>query len=512
MLISAIIITACFIGVVILIITNKLNRAFAALAGAIITYFTLTFIEKQDFFSFIGYLFGTSTDNYVNLRSLVLIMGMLFIVQVCHSGGVFQFIGFKLIQISRGKPFYLLLVMCGLALLISAVLNNILAVIVLIPLTIVASLMLGINPTPYIIAEAIMVNVGGILFSISSIPNILITTAAGITFVDFFLNVGLLSFLLFAITLAYFHLYYRNKLMIPKERMAEVLRDFNVWNYVPNRALFYKASIVLIAVLVCFAAIPSNIISPDMIAITGAVSLVIISKLNGREVIQKIDLELILYLLGIFVITGAMDTLGVINLVGNGLIAITGSNSFGVVIIILWTSAFLSSSIDNVPITKVLIPMVNDMTTGFTHSQINGAYYSLTFGANLGDNLTPLGDNILVMNLAEQNDRPLSFSEFFRLGFTATIIQLCTITIYFVFLNDTILGLSILSLIGLGFFLLIFIRYLKQNVKKEEELILFQTIDKIKRQKLTKNKKLVIFRTIYTIRSIMKKLLGIKRD
>ncbi len=511
MLISAIIITGCFIGSIILMITNKLNRAIAVIAGGIITYFVLTFIEKQDFLIFIDFIFGTSADGYVNLRALILILGMLFIIQICHSAGVFQFIGFKLIQFSKGKPIFLLLILCLLTFIISAILNNILAVIILIPLTIVASRILAIDPSPYIISEAIMVNVGGMFFSISSIPNILITTSANITFIDFFINVGLFSIVIFIMTMLFFQIFYRNKLMIPKGKYTEVLQDFNVWNYVPDKKIFYKSISVLIIVVVCFAAIPPSILSPDIIAMTGGISLIIICKLKGKEIIAKIDLELILYLLGIFIITGAMEFVGVLNLVGEGLSGITGGSTFITLITILWVSAFLSSSIDNIPITKALIPVVNTMTTDLTSLQIKSSYYSLAYGANLGDNLTPLGDNVLVMNIAEQNDSPITFTQFFRLGFIATTLQLIAITIFYLFLSNSYAGILVISFIFLILFLGIFIRYLRQNVKKEEELIFLKALNKIKRQDYRINKKQVVYKIINTIKKILQKFMGIGR-
>ncbi len=488
-----------------------MNRAIAVLAGALVTYFVLTFIEKQDFIVFIEFLFGTSADGYVNLRALILIIGMLFIVQICHSSGVFQVIGFKLIQLSNGKPFYLLFVLCSLSLFLSAILNNILTVIILIPLTIVASRILGINPSPYIIAEAIMVNVGGIMFSISSIPNILITTYAGISFGDFFLNVGLFALVLFGITIAFFRFFYRNKLMIPKEKFTKVLQDFNIWNYVPDKRLFYKSIFVLLITMVCFAVIPPTILSSDIIAISGGIGLVIISKLNGREIIKNIDLELILYLLGIFVITGAMESVGVIDWIGAGFIGLTGSNSLVAILFILWASAFLSSTIDNIPITKVLIPIVDVMSSGFTPSEANASYYSLAFGANLGDNLTPLGDNILVMNLAEQNERPITYSQFFKLGFIATIIQLIAISIYFILLNDIIIGMLIFAIFILIFFMGNVLRKLKAYTKKEEELLFRRYWMKLKRRDFITELNLLVRKILTKIKNFIMQIIGVGR-
>ncbi|MFW9948271.1 MAG: SLC13 family permease [Candidatus Odinarchaeota archaeon] len=186
MILSILIVLGCFIGVIILIITEKLNRAVAALSGAIIVYFVLIFIEKLDFKIIFELLFSSEGEGFVNLHSLILIIGMMFIVQISNEAGLFQFLALNLIKISKGKPVYLLSIFCLITILISAILNNILTVIILIPLTVTVSRILNINPSPYILTQAILVNVGGTLFTISSIPNILISSYAQISFIDFF--------------------------------------------------------------------------------------------------------------------------------------------------------------------------------------------------------------------------------------------------------------------------------------------------------------------------------------
>ncbi len=410
----------------------------------------MVFLEGLKFSIIVDLLFGSEEDNYVNLHSLILIISMMIIVIISNEAGVFQFIAVILIKFSKGKPIRLFSILCGLTVLLSAILNNILTVIILIPLTITISRMLTINPTPYILTQAVLVNIGGTVFSISSIPNILITTFANISFVEFFENVGLISLVIFGCTLIFFIFLYKKDLFIPKEG-ARVLEEFNIWNLVPSVELLYKSSVALIAVFILFILVPSTILTPDMIALSVALILAIISKLNPKEIINKIDFELILYLLGIFVIAGALEIVGITNLLGILLFSVGSGNPLSQTIFILWISAFLSSNIDNIPITQVLIPVIAEGQLG------NIKYYSLAIGANWGDNLTPLGDNILVFNIAEQNKRPVTFRQFFKIGFTTTIYQLLLVSLIFMILQNLILGfllLGIIILILVGIFLI----------------------------------------------------------
>jgi Na+/H+ antiporter NhaD/arsenite permease-like protein len=484
-LISIIIIVSCFIGVLICIITDKVNKAIAALIGSLITYFTLIFIHSDDPLDFIDMLFGAG-PKYDNLHALVLIIGMLFIVQVCTSAGVFQFIAIKVVKMTKGKPFLLLIAICSITLLATSVLGGILAIVILIPLTIVIFRILGIDPIPYLLCQAVMIPIGEIIFSISSVPTILITTFAEISFADFFLNVGLFCLILFLITLFYFNLFYRKKLKAPKKKLVTILMDFNEWNYVPDKRLFYRSIIIFISVIIGFIVIPSTILSPDIIALTGAVSLVVINKLNGKEIIKKIDLELLLYLLGIFLITGAIEHVGVIQAIGEGFKDLMGENSLIQVLSILWLSAFLSSTIDDIPVVKVLIPIVNITSPGY-----NAAYFSLAFGTALGDNLTPLGDTIMIRNIAEQHGRPFTNAAFFKIGFKVALIHLTAVSIYFIFFNNTIMGFLIVCFIILLIFLTIFVQYLRKSFKRDSTLILSKAFRKLKDQKYRTDRKLI---------------------
>lgn len=454
---SQIIISLCFFIVIFLIFSDKLNRAVASLTSAVVTYFVLILINGEEFSIIVDLLFGTK-PYFVNLHSLILILGMMFIVQISAEVGLFQFLGILAIKLSKGKPIALMSILCVISVLFSAVINNILTVMILIPLTITISRILKIDPTPYILTEAILVNIGGTFFSISSIPNILITTATEITFAEYFLNVGLFSLAMAGITIFFFIFMYKKDFSKPGRRLVDTLDEFNVWNFVQSKRLLYASmasiGLLMVGFVLIGPVIPADAVPPDIFAFTVAMILTIFSAILGlkpKEIIKSFDLELILYLLGIFVLAGALETVGIIELLGNLLSGISSVNPTFQIIMLVWISAFLSSLIDNIPITKVMIPLVNAMNTNAS------VFYGLSMGANWGDNLTPLGDNILVLNLAEQHNRPIKMITFWKLGFTTTLLQLYLGTAYFTFFSiDTyyiglIMIFAVLLTIGILF-------------------------------------------------------------
>ncbi|MHA1166982.1 MAG: SLC13 family permease [Candidatus Hodarchaeales archaeon] len=479
--ISAIIIIGCFLGVVVLVLTEKLNRTIAAVSGALITYFTLTFIEGKGFSTIIDLLFGSETEGFVNLHSLILIIAMMFIVQISDEAGLFQFLAVIAIKWSKGKPLKLMTIFCIVSILFSAILNNILTIMILIPLTITVSRILNIDPTPYIITQAVLVNIGGTIFSISSIPNILIVTSAGISFTDYFLNVGLLSIITAFLSITLFIFLYKPELVIPRNDLVNTLAEFDIWNVVQSRRMVFASIVGIFILMLSFILVPEDFIPPDIIALSIAMVLTILSGIDGfdaGEMMKKFDYELIFYLLGIFTIAGGLEITGVIALIGDVMENLGGGNQLFLVILIMWVTAILSSLIDNIPITKVLIPIV----TGLSGDAGNILSYGLSIGANWGDNLTPLGDNILVLNIAKQNKRPITMKRFWKLGFTVTLFQLLIATLYFILVFSFQFGLVILAvIIIISVFSLMFIKHEPEKVLTRVDLFQIKLSRKISR-------------------------------
>ena len=473
---SATLVIIDFILVVIIILVDKINRAIVAISGAVFVYYALIFLDGYDFSVIVGLLFGTQEDGFVNLKVLILIFGMMIIIQIAEEAGVFQFLAAYVIKQSNGDPVKLLIIFSFLAVMCSSILNSIVTVMMLIPLTIMITRILNANPTPYILSEAVLVNIGSTVFSISSIPNILITTSANISFPEFLLNVGFFSILVVFLTIPFFLFLYKPSLTYPDKEFIQILEEFDVWNVVRSKRLFFSSLVSIIILIVSFFIIPPNILSPDMIALTIAMIMLLITHfqdVDGSLILKKLDYQLILYLLGIFTIAGGLEVTGVISEIGSMLQNIGHVFSPLIqILFIMWIAAILSSIIDNIPITKVLIPIVHDFVPSTT-SEISKKkyYYGLDMGVNWGDNLTPLGDNILIINLSEQNKRPINIFDFWRLGFFTTMYQLFLATLYFILLFDPFMGFSIIGAIIIILFVVWIISFKFKGIQQYKSRI-----------------------------------------
>ncbi|MEJ2296487.1 MAG: SLC13 family permease, partial [Candidatus Lokiarchaeota archaeon] len=183
-MISAIIAPIMLFLIIVLITGLKMNRLMAGFIAAIILTFFLLYVDKIDVTIVIGFIFGVDNSN---LHTILFIFGMMIIITVCKKTGVFVYIGFRLIQFAKGKVHSMLIILCGLTFMFSSISMNILTIFLVVPLTITICRILKISPLPFILSEGMVVNTGGLLFVISSIPNILISHTINWTFPEYFL-------------------------------------------------------------------------------------------------------------------------------------------------------------------------------------------------------------------------------------------------------------------------------------------------------------------------------------
>ncbi len=463
---SAIVILITFVSLLLIVGSGKVDKTLVALAATVIAYVVLVFFEGVSPNSLIEDLFGTAADGYDNLHALILVFSMLAIVEIGKDGGVFQFLAFKLVQMTKGRPRLMLVVFCCITVFITAVLSDMLAVIVLLPLTITVCRILGVDPRPYLAVQIMIVKVGAIMFLISSVSNMVISGFVGISFVEFFLSIGTVALLLIVVTVSVFLIFYRNKLSNPTRGM-DILLEYNPWIFVPDRKMMLKSVGTIIGVMVGFAVIPAEVLPPDMIAFFGAVILFIIAKLNVLEIFKKIDFKLLCYLMGIFVITGAMVRVGIIQYLADSILTLNLTDGFVTFVFLVWVAGYLSGPVDNIAIMRVMVPIADQITAGFSLADRHLAFYGITFGINLGDNLTPLGDSMLGIQIAEQNKFPLSMKEFFIVGFVSTNMQFLTITIIFALVDRPLLGILLLAILaGVFVFLYLILKRRKKNLPR----------------------------------------------
>ena len=365
----------------------------------------------------------------VDWSVITIIFGSSLFIDVTSRSGIFTWTAVKLTKASGGDPARLLWYYAAITVVFSAVLNNVTAMIIVGSLSAVSleklekrSLLLG-----FLLTEGILTNIGGLLTLISSIPNIILGTAAGISFVDFFLKAGPYVLVSTLLTLAMAQ--YRFGIWSPstkeaKEAAAEQVAAFDENEGIPSRGFFVFSWVMLVLFILGIATASTMPWVSDLgmgfVAIAFAVVVLVRFKHEPQKAYVKIDWDLLLFFTYLFVVIHVMEAAQVLELIGGGLAALMGLGDIGGPAALLWSSAVASSVTDNVPLAAVLAKILAATTTGAE------LWWATIFGCNLGGNFTPIGSasTLVAVAIIHKNGLPLSFFAFVRTSAPFAIMQL----------------------------------------------------------------------------------------
>ena len=384
----------------------------------------------------------------IDWGTIGIIIGSTIFVTLISRSGLFTWVSVKILKVSRGDPFRLLICFAGLTVVFSAFLNNVTAMIIVGSLTIVACKKLKLSAMPFLLAEGIYTNVGGLLTLISSIPNIIVGTAAGIGYTDFLIVAGPYCLIAFVATLYVVRWLFKLQPLATAEEKANakaMVDSFDEWETVKNRRFFFLSAGVLGAIILGFAlhsSIPVlNQMGLEIIALIGAAVMLVIYPTDVESVLNEVEWTLVLFFVGLFTLLGVMEHAHVLEMIGDGLKGTLGSGSTTGPLAMLWSSAFFSGLTDNIPLAAVLAKVLGGFQESFANGDASykwfGEYghllwWSLIFGAGLGGNLTPIGSasTVVAISILKREGHNVSFMQYVKIGAIVVLVQLILATGY----------------------------------------------------------------------------------
>lgn len=399
-----------------LILSEKVNRTIIGLFGAVLMVTLgklLHFYDEQQVVS------------VVDFNTLGLLLGMMILVALLEPTGFFQFLAVWAGRLSRGKPILLLVLLGTITTLVSMFLDNVTTVVLIAPVTILICEILGIQPTPYLIAEALLSNTGGTATLVGDPPNILIASAAGFTFVDFLthsLPVVLFTWLAALWLLRYL---FRHELAVQPPNAGVVLQ-LNPRETLDDPVTTRKVLIILGVAIVFFFFEDALKISPAFIALSAAAGALLWIRPDMQDILKRIEWSVLVFFASLFVIVGGLEASGVLGYIVSQLELLKSIPPVLFGLILLWFSAGLSAFVDNVPITIALIPVLQSLEAhGFN---IQPLWWALAFGAGFGGNGTIIGSsaNIVVASLSERTRSPITPRLWNRRGLPVMLLT-CTV-------------------------------------------------------------------------------------
>jgi Na+/H+ antiporter NhaD/arsenite permease-like protein len=409
-----------FIAVYVLISFELMNKAAAAILGVVLLLV-------------LGATEVKTAMGYIDFETIMLLLGMMTIVAVLRQSGFFAIISVKIAKLTGGSPLKILVLFSLTTAVISAFLDNVTTVLIMVPMVIEITRGMGLDPKIYIITQAMVSNLGGTATLIGDPPNVIIGSKVGLTFNQFSAYLLLPVIASFAGVLFYCWLTHRERFRpidtdLPKLFSVQLLLEKIESDFLDvriDRAFLLKSLAGLGLALLLFVTQSATRLTPGVIAIGVAMILLVVTKVDVEEMLREIDWSTLLFFSGLFILVGILEEKGVIEWIARNIFLRIGHNPYAMVLMVLWVSGFVSGFIDNIPYTITMIPIVTLMLESQSVPH-NILWWALSLGACFGGNLTIIGAsaNIVSCGMAKKYAYEITFLEFMRTSSIATIVSL----------------------------------------------------------------------------------------
>ena len=406
-----------FLLVMVAIVSEKVHRAAASLAGAVILL--ATHVLTVD-----------SAIEHVDVNTVGVLVGMMLFVAVVKNSGLFEYIAIKSAKLTHGKPWAIMAVFAIITAVLSAFLDNVTSVLLVGPMTLAITSILKVNPVPFLLTQILASNMGGTATLIGDPPNIMIGSEAGLGFADFILNTAPIVVIIMAVSLLCFYLMFGRKLKVSDDAMQAVM-ELDENRAIKDKSLLIKSVVMIGLVVIGFMFHSSLGMESCTIALLAAVIMMIVGKQDIEDVIMGVEWSTILFFIGLFVVVGGMEETGVIDQLATLLIGMTGGNMVLTMLIILWVSAIVSSFLDNIPFVATLIPMILAIQAE-SGMDVTPLWWALSLGACLGGNGTLIGAsaNVALSGISNKNGYPITFMSYLKVGFPMMILSVAISMVY----------------------------------------------------------------------------------
>ncbi len=414
----------------IIIFSEKVNRAVVALIGAAVMIIS-------------GILNQAEAVSGIDFNTLALLVGMMMIVAVSEKSGIFQFVAIWAAKKVKASPRGLLAALALVTALFSGFLDNVTTVLLIAPVTFQVTRKLKVSPYPYLLVEIFASNIGGTATLIGDPPNILIGSALNLTFMDFVYNLAPVVLTTMVVLVAAFDFFWKRSLVASDENRKIVMK-MNEFDAITDRPLLFKCLVVLALVIAGFISAKEIGLENGTIALLGAAVLLFLYTLGTpgedrdgkvQEIFGMVDWITIFFFTGLFVIVSGLDRTGVLEALGHKFVDMTGGSIKKLSLLILWSSAVVSSAIDNIPFVATMIPMLKSMEESMGGREaMMPVGWALSLGACFGGNGTLVGAsaNVVVAGMALREGHPIGFIKFLIWSVPVMFISVAIATLFLI--------------------------------------------------------------------------------
>jgi Na+/H+ antiporter NhaD/arsenite permease-like protein len=415
--------TLTFVAILVLIALEKLHNTMAALLGVAIILGT-TFVGgavSPDLFIFD---FERALE-YVDFDVIFLVMGMMIVIGIIEETGIFQWLAYQSYRLSGGRAWLLVTILMLITSLASALLDNVTTMLLMTPITIQIALAMGITPLSLLIPEVLASNVGGISTLIGTPTNILIGSYAGLSFNDFLTKLTPGVLLAQVVLTVYVLIRYRAQFLVQDGGLSEALLNrLRESGRITQPAKLRKSGLIFGVMLLFFILGERIHLVPAVTAILGAVAMLLWVAPDIESMLKVVDWTTLMFFISLFIVVGAIQEVGLISLIADIISKLVGDNLTVAVLVLIWSAAFLSGIIANIPFTAAMLPVVGFLTRTIPGASNQVLFYGLSIGSAMGGNSSLIGAsaNLVAAGIAERAGYRITYMEFFKIGTPAMII------------------------------------------------------------------------------------------
>ncbi|MGC9529620.1 MAG: SLC13 family permease [Candidatus Bipolaricaulaceae bacterium] len=381
-----------------LILSERVHRTIAALAGAVAMVVAGTTLGFYDWELAVA---------AIDFNTLALLLGMMIIVGVIQETGFFQYAAVKVARWTRGNPWWLLLALALFTALVSTVLDNVTTLVMVAPVTVSIAEVVGMSPLPLLLSQAVCSNVGGVATLVGDPPNILIGSAAGLSFVDFLVNLGPIVAVVLLLSVVLIRWLFRKELASPAEKV-ETLLAMDAKRALLDPKTARKVLCVVALTVVLYLVHHLLGFPPGLVALIGAAVGLLWVRPPVDQVLGKIHWDVLVFFLALFVVVGGLEAAGVLGWISQQLGFLARSGVLLAALAILWGSAIMSAAVDNIPFTIAMLPVIRGLSAhGVAAAPL---WWALALGAGFGGNATPIGAtaNVVAVSVSEHTADPIT--------------------------------------------------------------------------------------------------------
>jgi Na+/H+ antiporter NhaD/arsenite permease-like protein len=405
--------SAMFLGALATIATERVHRTKVALVGASLV-------------ALFGVLTVDEAIGAVDWETLGLLIGMMILVALTERTGVFTYVALRMAQLSRGRPLRLVFLLGGATGILSAFLDNLTAILLIVPVTLLLADMLRVPAVPLVLVEIFASNIGGTATLIGDPPNIMIGTHVDeLSFLDFIVVLGPISALTLLVVSGILYLLYRRQLSASPEAAERLdpMRD------VRGRPYVGRSLLILLATIVGFFLHAPLHLSPAVVALAGATTLLLVAADDVEDALERVEWATLFFFAGLFVMVGALEKHGVVAQIADALGSLTGDSHEVEALVVLWGAAAGSAVVDNIPFTAAMIPVVDELQSdGYSEA----TWWALALGACFGGNATLIAAaaNVAAVGVLDRSGHRIRFGEFALVGIPITLVSLLLASLY----------------------------------------------------------------------------------